>query len=130
MPPCQCKRTFFAPKVRHRRLLARPFGPLAGIKRAHAIHATPQLDHLIAGYRRFRESGWTPRRERWELRATEQPEVMVIACSDSRVDPAQIFDVDPGEIFVVRNVAAMVRRMKPRRAITACRPRWNSRFRC
>lgn len=33
---------------------------------------------------------------------------MVIACSDSRVDPAQIFDVDPGDIFVVRNVAAMV----------------------
>lgn len=30
---------------------------------------------------------------------------MVIACSDSRVDPAQIFDVKPGEIFVVRNVA-------------------------
>ncbi len=33
---------------------------------------------------------------------------MVIACSDSRVDPSQIFDVDPGEVFVVRNVAAMV----------------------
>ncbi len=33
---------------------------------------------------------------------------MVIACSDSRVDPSQIFDVDPGEIFVVRNVAALV----------------------
>lgn len=33
---------------------------------------------------------------------------MIIACSDSRVDPAQIFDVDPGEIFVVRNVAALV----------------------
>ncbi len=30
---------------------------------------------------------------------------MVIACSDSRVDPAQIFDVKPGEMFVVRNVA-------------------------
>jgi carbonic anhydrase len=30
---------------------------------------------------------------------------MVIACSDSRVDPSQIFDVKPGEIFVVRNVA-------------------------
>jgi carbonic anhydrase len=70
---------------------------------------SPQLDRLIAGYRRFRESGWTPRRERWEqLREGQQPEVMVIACSDSRVDPAQIFDVDPGEIFVVRNVAAMV----------------------
>lgn len=33
---------------------------------------------------------------------------MVIACSDSRVDPAQVFDVHPGEIFVVRNVAALV----------------------
>jgi carbonic anhydrase len=33
---------------------------------------------------------------------------MIIACSDSRVDPAQIFDTDPGEMFVVRNVAAMV----------------------
>lgn len=70
---------------------------------------TPQLDRLIAGYRRFRESGWTPRRERWEqLSEGQSPEVLVIACSDSRVDPAQIFDVDPGEIFVVRNVAAMV----------------------
>ncbi len=33
---------------------------------------------------------------------------MIIACSDSRVDPSQIFDVDPGEILVVRNVAALV----------------------
>jgi len=70
---------------------------------------SPQLDRLLAGYRRFRESGWNPHRERWAtLREGQQPEVMVIACSDSRVDPAQIFDVDPGEIFVVRNVAAMV----------------------
>jgi carbonic anhydrase len=71
--------------------------------------ASPQLDHLIAGYHRFRETAWTPRRERWaSLRDGQEPEVMVIACSDSRVDPAQIFDVDPGEIFVVRNVAALV----------------------
>ncbi|MCW1403296.1 carbonic anhydrase [Novosphingobium sp. MW5] len=70
---------------------------------------TPQLDRLIAGYRRFRENGWTPNRERWsELREGQSPEIMVIACSDSRVDPSQIFDVDPGEVFVVRNVAAMV----------------------
>lgn len=71
--------------------------------------ATPPLDRLIAGYHRFRETGWNPHRERWStLREGQQPEVMVIACSDSRVDPAQIFDVDPGEIFVVRNVAALV----------------------
>ena len=64
---------------------------------------------LIEGYRRFRSDAWTRQRERWrELREGQNPQVMVIACSDSRVDPTQIFDVDPGEIFVVRNVAAMV----------------------
>jgi carbonic anhydrase len=38
---------------------------------------------------------------------------MVIACSDSRVDPAQIFDARPGEIFVVRNVANLVPPYQP-----------------
>ncbi len=70
---------------------------------------TSSSDRLVQGYRRFRETGWTPRRDRWaQLREGQQPEVMIIACSDSRVDPAQIFDTDPGEIFVVRNVAALV----------------------
>ena len=64
------------------------------------------LARLVDGYRRFRESGWKRERERWsELAEGQSPKVMVIACSDSRVEPAQIFDVKPGEIFVVRNVA-------------------------
>lgn len=64
---------------------------------------------MIDGYRRFRATGWTQQRERWtELSEGQSPRVMVIACSDSRVDPAQIFDTSPGEIFVVRNVAALV----------------------
>lgn len=64
---------------------------------------------MIDGYRRFRQTGWAQQRERWgELREGQAPGVMIIACSDSRVDPAQIFDTNPGEIFVVRNVAALV----------------------
>lgn len=71
--------------------------------------ASPELERLLAGYRRFRNARWHPERERWEqLSEGQEPRVMVIACSDSRVDPSQIFDVHPGEIFVVRNVAAMV----------------------
>ncbi len=67
------------------------------------------LDRLVAGYHRFRSHAWGPNHERWAaLREGQQPDVMVVACSDSRVDPSQIFDVDPGEVFVVRNVAAMV----------------------
>ena len=70
---------------------------------------SPEFAHLVDGYQRFRQIGWTPHLERWQTLSTgQQPQVMVIACSDSRVDPAQIFDVYPGEIFVVRNVAALV----------------------
>jgi carbonic anhydrase len=68
----------------------------------------PYLSKLVDGYRRFREQDWARERERWsELAEGQSPKIMVIACSDSRVEPAQIFDVRPGEIFVVRNVAAL-----------------------
>ncbi len=64
---------------------------------------------MLDGYRRFRSTQWQSQRERWtELSEGQSPQVLVIACSDSRVDPAQIFDVSPGQIFVVRNVAALV----------------------
>src|SRR6187401_267861 len=76
---------------------------------AAMIVPSTELAELLQGYRRFREHGWSPERQRWAtLRDGQQPRVMVIACSDSRVDPAQIFDVRPGEVFVVRNVAALV----------------------
>lgn len=67
------------------------------------------FNDLIDGYRRFRETGWVDQRERWkQLSSGQSPKVMIIGCSDSRVDPTQIFDTSPGEIFAVRNVAALV----------------------
>lgn len=64
---------------------------------------------MIEGYRRFRTGGWQRQRARWsELAEGQAPRVLVIACSDSRVDPAGIFDASPGEMFVVRNVANLV----------------------
>lgn len=64
---------------------------------------------MIDGYRRFRSSGWAGQRSRWaELAEGQSPQVMIISCSDSRVDPATIFDTSPGEAFVVRNVANLV----------------------
>lgn len=38
----------------------------------------------------------------------QKPEIMVIACCDSRVDPSLILQCDPGDLFVVRNVANIV----------------------
>ena len=68
----------------------------------------PYLDQLIEGYRRFREKDWARERERWaELAEGQSPKVMILSCADSRTDPAQIFDARPGEMFVVRNIAAL-----------------------
>ena len=64
---------------------------------------------LLAGYRRFREFRYEAEKSRWRALAEGQsPRAIIIACSDSRADPATIFDSDPGDIFVVRNVANLV----------------------
>lgn len=68
------------------------------------------MEDLIAGYRRFRERGWPERRDIFLTLAErgQSPRALVIACSDSRVDPTMIFDAGPGELFVIRNVANLV----------------------
>jgi carbonic anhydrase len=66
------------------------------------------LTRLIDGYRRFREKDWARERERWsELAEGQSPQIMILSCADSRVDPAQIFDARPGEMFVARNIAGL-----------------------
>jgi len=65
--------------------------------------------NLLEGYQRFRANRFESERGRWEQLAEGQsPRAVIIACSDSRADPATIFDTNPGEIFVVRNVANLV----------------------
>ncbi len=73
------------------------------------------MEHLTEGYRRFRETEWPNRRKQFEALALkgQSPRVMVIGCSDSRVDPAMVFDAGPGEIFAVRNVANLVPPYQP-----------------
>lgn len=73
------------------------------------------MDQLIEGYRRFRETTWLEQRRRFEALAEQgqRPRAMVIACSDSRVDPAMIFNAAPGEIFAIRNVANLVPPYQP-----------------
>ncbi len=64
---------------------------------------------MIEGYRAFRAKDWVRERARWqELANGQSPRTMIIACSDSRVDPTIIFQAAPGEMFVVRNVGALV----------------------
>jgi carbonic anhydrase len=65
---------------------------------------------LLEGYRTFTSQRLPTEQSRYrELSERGQaPEVMVIGCCDSRVSPEVIFDVGPGELFVVRNIANLV----------------------
>ncbi len=67
-------------------------------------------DPLLSGYRRFREHSWPEAKAEYEALAADgqRPHTLVVACSDSRADPALIFDAAPGQLFVVRNVANLV----------------------
>ncbi|WP_440636374.1 carbonic anhydrase [Bradyrhizobium sp. PUT101] len=66
--------------------------------------------HLLEGYKAFATQRLPTEQTRYrELSVMGQsPEVMVIGCCDSRVSPEVIFDVGPGELFVVRNIANLV----------------------
>lgn len=65
---------------------------------------------LIAGYKSFHKDYFTSSNRLYEelVRDGQKPETLVIACSDSRADPAILTHSGPGEMFVVRNVAAIV----------------------
>ncbi len=68
------------------------------------------LEPFFDGYRQFRDHYFRDNRATIEklMAKGQKPKAMMIACSDSRIDPTLKFGVNPGEMFVVRNVAALV----------------------
>ena len=70
----------------------------------------PAIDKLIAGHQRFKEGYYQQNKEKL-LKLAERgqsPKIALISCSDSRVDPTTILDCQPGDLFVIRNVANLV----------------------
>jgi carbonic anhydrase len=67
-------------------------------------------DHLADRFRRFKYRHFVANQDHYEALAEfgQSPDVMIVSCSDSRVDPETIFSAMPGELFVVRNVANLV----------------------
>lgn len=67
-------------------------------------------DHLTDRFRRFKYRHFVSNQDHYENLAQygQSPDVMMVSCCDSRVDPETIFSAMPGELFVVRNVANLV----------------------
>jgi carbonic anhydrase len=68
------------------------------------------LEKFFAGYHQFRDNYFRDNKAFIEdlMKRGQAPKAMLIACSDSRIDPSLKFGVDPGDMFIVRNVANLV----------------------
>lgn len=68
------------------------------------------IEKLLEGYQRFRSRDYPANRELYDrlARLGQSPKTIVVGCCDSRVDPAVVTDCDPGDLFIIRNVANLV----------------------
>jgi carbonic anhydrase len=67
-------------------------------------------ERLVSGYEAFLGGRFRHEQDRFRhlAEAGQKPRIMLIGCCDSRVSPEVIFDAEPGELFVLRNIANLV----------------------
>ncbi len=72
------------------------------------------IEKFVRGFSRFQQQYFSESQALYDsLRAGQRPTTLLIGCCDSRVDPMLLTGSDPGDMFVVRNIANLVPRCTP-----------------
>ncbi len=67
------------------------------------------IEKFVRGFSRFQQQYFSEENTLYDaLRAGQRPTTLLIGCCDSRVDPMLLTGSDPGDMFVVRNIANLV----------------------
>jgi carbonic anhydrase len=67
------------------------------------------MQKVYAGIRQFHQEAFPARRSHFEsLAQGQRPELLLVTCSDSRIDPSLVLQTDPGDVFVIRNAGNFV----------------------
>lgn len=72
-------------------------------------NANPDMERMLAGIVRFHRDVQSKDQTLYQpLDLSQAPHTLFITCSDSRVDPQRITGCQPGELFIIRNIANMI----------------------
>lgn len=68
------------------------------------------IEYLLKGYQKFREHYYSNSNVLFEdlVNKGQSPKILMVACSDSRVDPALVLNSQPGDLLMIRNVANLI----------------------
>ena len=67
------------------------------------------IEKFVRGYSRFQQQYFSDQQTLFDdLRESQRPTTLLIGCCDSRVDPMLLTGSDPGDLFIIRNIANLV----------------------